>query len=140
MRWCRPAFAIALDKASKPAGYDGMRRLCTASVARLPFRSPPSALGGDEQTGRLQHLSVGVHWHRLHPHDRVAVEVLGRPAVAEHGLPPGRGAERVQVNPFHGDQGMFGIALAHVWREVKGNLAVLPAAYITGSLGAPRGT
>jgi hypothetical protein len=60
MRWFRPAFAIALDRASKPAGYDGLRRLCTASVARLPFRSPPSALGGDEQTGRLRHLSVGV--------------------------------------------------------------------------------
>jgi hypothetical protein len=66
----------------------------------------------------------------------VAVEVLGddRPAVAEHGLPPGRGAERVQVNPFHGDQGMFGIALGHVWREVKGDLEVLPTAHIKGDL------
>ena len=44
------------------------------------------------------------------------------------------------MNPFHGDQGMFGIALGHVWREVKGDLAVLRAAPITGSLGAPRGT
>jgi hypothetical protein len=35
---------------------------------------------------------------------------------------------------------MFGIALGHVRREVKGDLAVLPAAHITGSLGAPRGT
>ena len=34
---------------------------------------------------------------------------------------------------------MFGIALGHVWREVKGDLAVLPAAHITGILGAPRG-
>ena len=52
------------------------------------------------------------------------------------GLSPGRAAERVQVNPFHGDQGMFGIALGHVRREVKGDLAVLPAAHMTGSLGA----
>jgi hypothetical protein len=29
------------DGASKLAGYDGLRRLCTASVARLPFRSHP---------------------------------------------------------------------------------------------------
>jgi len=41
MRWFRPAFAIAPDRASKPAGYDGLRRLCIASVARLPFRSRP---------------------------------------------------------------------------------------------------
>src|SRR6266536_1532395 len=61
MCWFRPAFAIALIGASKPAGYGGLRRLCTASVARLPFRSPPWALCGDEQTGRLPHLSVGVH-------------------------------------------------------------------------------
>jgi hypothetical protein len=26
-------------------------------------------------------------------------------------FPPGRGVERVQMNLFHGDQGMFGIAL-----------------------------
>jgi hypothetical protein len=44
------------------------------------------------------------------------------------------------VNPFHGDQGMFGIALGYVWHEVKGDLAVLPAAHVTGSLVAPRGT
>jgi hypothetical protein len=56
MRWLRPAFAIALDRASKPAGYDGLRRLCIASVARLPFWSPPSGLDRDERTGRLRHL------------------------------------------------------------------------------------
>ena len=113
MRWFRPAFAIALDRVSKPAGYDGLRRF-VHSVGR-PVAVPVPALR--TRSGRANRSattpSVGVHWHRLQPYDRVAVEVLGddRPAVADHGLLPGRGAERVQVNLFHGDQGMFGIAL-----------------------------
>ena len=34
------------------------------------------------------------------------------------------------VHLLGGDQGVFGIALGRVWREVEGDLAVLPAVRI----------
>jgi hypothetical protein len=81
--------------ASKPAGYDGLRRLCTASVARLPFRSPPWALGGDEQSGRLRHLSVGVHCS-----DRVQLgDGVGRQSQGRTGDVLAQGHARAAVPP-----------------------------------------
>src|SRR5579862_5141886 len=50
---------------------------------------------------RLDQQDVDL-WHRLHPHDRVTVEVLGDDlaAVAEHGLTPGGGAQRPDEAAF----------------------------------------
>jgi hypothetical protein len=55
----------------------------------------PEVDGGSED----QHVDLG---HRLHPHDRVAVEVLGDDlaAVAEHDLAPGGGAQRPDEAAF----------------------------------------
>jgi len=101
MRWFRLAFAIALDRASKPAGYDGLRRLCTASVARLPFWSPPSGLDRDERTGRLLHLpsaSTGTDCIRTTGQRSKSWAMIVPPSPTT--ASPGRGAERVQVNLF----------------------------------------
>ena len=58
----------------------------------------PTPVGGSPDSIK-QHVDLR---HRLHPHDRVAVEVLGDDlaAVAEHDLAPGGGAERVDEAAF----------------------------------------
>jgi hypothetical protein len=86
--------------------------------------------------GRFDQEHVDLR-HRLHPHDRVAVEVLGDDlaAVAEYGLAPGGGAQRVDEPTF--DLGADQVRVdgdAAVEREGD-PLDMDPVAIIEGDLG-----